>query len=371
VLNTFLKELLDSSKCICKRCLLPGTPERNAVEELMNIAGDADFNSAVGKLDHVMGLLEEGARHSAEKIKNLNIERLDVARKISDQEEELESIHQLISGKNDDEAKDLESKRNELMLKRDSHNAEIGRVEGKIEACEEEIGRLTQRIRQMDEQNESADLAQRRVSAVEDCANILQQILHAETEDLRPLLNDEISKHFRKIMDRDFWPELAEDFTLRVRKRIAGVEGEAKDTEIDAALSTGQRTVTSLVFIASLVALANRRSEIPTIVRGLSGSAYPIAIDSPFGSLSMFRRDVARYIPELAPQVFLLVSPTQYDGDVNEALESVGRVGRRYYLKFTGPTIPDRAHPDLIVGGQKIQQYYTSQDEEFTEICEL
>lgn len=371
VLNSFLNDLLQSKICICTRCLEPGTPERAAVESLMEIAGDADFNNAVGALDHAIGVLEEGARKTETQIRDLNIERLELAREISEREEQLEVIHLQISGKNDDEAKDLEARRSKLLLDRDSQNAELGRTEGRIEVCQEEINRLGTQIRQMEEKDASADLAQRRVSAVEDCAAILQRILDAETEDLRPLLNDEISKHFRKIMDRDFWPELADDFTLRVRKRVAGALVDSEGAEIDAALSTGQRTVTSLVFIASLVALANRRSEIPTIVRGLSGSAYPIAIDSPFGSLSMFRKDVARYIPELAPQVLLLVSPTQYDGDVDDALESVGRVGKRYFLTFTGPTIPNRANPDLVVGGQKIQQYFPSNDEEFTQICEL
>jgi DNA sulfur modification protein DndD len=371
VLNTFLDDLLNSEVCICKRDLAPGTPHRHAVEELKTIAGDADFNNAVGALDHAIGVLMEGARKTEEQIRDLNIERLELARQISEREEQIEEIHQLISGKNDDEAQDLEARRTKLLLDRDSYNAELGRTEGRIEDCQAEIARLGDQMRQIEEKDASADLAQRRVTAVEDCAAILKRILDAETEDLRPLLNEEISKHFRKIMDRDFWPELADDFTLRIRKRVAGAIVDGEDSEIDAALSTGQRTVTSLVFIASLVALANRRSEIPTIVRGLSGSAYPIAIDSPFGSLSMFRKDVARYVPELAPQVLLLVSPTQYDGDVDEALESVGRVGKRYYLTFTGPTIPDRANPELVVGGQKIQQYFPSTDEEFTQICEL
>lgn len=371
VLNSFLHDLLESETCICTRCLAPGTPERRAVENLMEIAGDADFNNAVGALDHAIGVLEEGSRKTEERIRELNIERLELAREISNREEQIEEIHQQISGKQDDEVKDLESRRSKLLLDRDSQNAELGRTQGKIETLQEELKRLDEAIRQMKEKDASADLAQRRVTAVEDCVRVLQKILNAETEDLRPMLNEEISKHFRKIMDRDFWPELAKDFSLQIRKRVAGANTENGEGEIDAALSTGQRTVTSLVFIASLVALANRRSEIPTILRGLSGSAYPIAIDSPFGSLSMFRKDVARYIPELAPQVLLLVSPTQYDGDVDEALRSVGRVGKRYYLTFTGPTMPDRANPELVIGGRKFQQYFPSNEEEYTRICEL
>jgi DNA sulfur modification protein DndD len=128
--------------------------------------------------------------------------------------------------------------------------------------------------------------------------------------------------------------------------------------------------VTSLVFIASLLALARRRSEIPTILKGLSGNEYPLVTDSPFGQLSIFRAGVAKWVPNLAPQVVLLVSPKQFDGDVAEALRETGRIGKRYYLTYHGPTMPERAQPQLVIDGQPIQQYFQS-TEEFTQIVEV
>jgi DNA sulfur modification protein DndD len=184
------------------------------------------------------------------------------------------------------------------------------------------------------------------------------------------LLNKEIDSHFRKIMTKDYWAELTEDYTLRIRKHVGGGE-DVDPIKIDVALGTGERTVTSLVFIASLVSLAKQRSEIPTILRDLAGSAYPLVIDSPFGSLSIFRRGVARYIPELAPQVLLLVSPEQYNGQVETALNESGRVGKRYYLTYHGPTMPQRANPELVINKQLIQQYFPNNNEEFTIIQEL
>lgn len=158
---------------------------------------------------------------------------------------------------------------------------------------------------------------------------------------------------------------------MRIRKRVPGREEGEEVAEIDVALSTGQRQVTSLVFIASLLALARKRSEIPTILRGLSGNEYPLVTDSPFGSLSIFRWGVAKWVPDLAPQVVLLVSPKQFDGDVAEdPARETGRVGRRYYLAYHGPSIPERAQPELVVDGVTVQQYFESQ-EEFTEVKEL
>ncbi len=369
VLNTFLQELIDNGTCICKRHLGVGTPEREAVEGLLTIAGDQDFNNAVGALDHAIGLIEGVANQTQTQLRQLNTERLELLRDIRERDEEIEEIHQLLGGKDDEEVQQLEEKRKTLQLDRDAQNSTLGRIDGQIEATKEAIAGLENQIRQIADKEEAAAKAQRRVDAVEDCTDILESILKAETEDLRPLLNDEIDSHFRKIMAKDYWAELTENYTLRIRKRITGGDGD--ETEIDAALSTGERTVTSLVFIASLVALAKRRSEIPTILRDLAGSAYPVAIDSPFGSLSIFRDGVARNIPELAPQVLLLVSPEQYNGQVERALNETGRVGKRYYLAYHGPAMPERSNPELVVNGLAIQQYFPDKNEEYTTIKEL
>lgn len=371
VLNTFLQEILECGKCICQRDLIKNSPEYEAVEKLLTIAGDQDFNNAVGSLDHVIGHLETMIAQSSEKFDQLKKERLEVITEIRNIGEEIEEIHQKIGSKKDEEVQQLEEKRKKILLDIESNQADRGRTDTKIDDTKEQAESLRKKIRQIEDREEAAAVAQRRVDAVEDCADLLSKILEAETQSLRPMLNNKINEFFRKIMTKDYWAELTEDYTLRIRKKVAGTSTDSNGSEIDAALSTGERTVTSLVFIASLVALAKERSEIPTILKGLSGSEYPVAIDSPFGSLSIFRRDVARYIPELAPQVLLFVSPEQYDGQVEEALAESKRVGKRYYLAYHGPTMPDRANPELVIHGKEIQQYFPTDTEEFTEVREL
>lgn len=62
------------------------------------------------------------------------------------------------------------------------------------------------------------------------------------------------------------------------------------------------------------------------------------------------------------------MSPEQYNGQVETALNESGRVGKRYYLTYHGPTMPQRANPELVINGQVIQQYFPCNNEEFTEI---
>lgn len=371
VLNTFLNELLESGKCICQRGLPVDSPEHEAVEQLLTIAGDQDFNNAVGALDNTLGHIEAISSQASSSLDELKKERLKMIFDISEREEDIEKIHQELGAKKDEEVQSLENKRKSLSLENDSLHKELGRIETEIAKAIEDAESLKTQIRQIEDKEEAAALAQRRVNAVEDCIKILADILEAEIRTIRPMLNDEINKLFRKIMTKDYWAELTDDYTLKIRKKIAGKLSDLNGQEIDAALSTGERTVTSLVFIASLVALAKKRSEIPTILKGLSGSVYPVAIDSPFGSLSIFRRGVASYIPEMAPQVMLLVSPEQYNGQVEDALAESQRIGKRYYLAYHGPTMPDQASPELEVHGEKIQQYFPSLTEEYTEIREL
>jgi DNA sulfur modification protein DndD len=150
---------------------------------------------------------------------------------------------------------------------------------------------------------------------------------------------------------------------------LEGTKGS--QLEVDVALSTGQRQVTSLVFIASLVSLARRRAEIPTILKGLSGSEYPMVMDSPFGQLSLqFREGVAKWIPGLAPQVVIFASSTQYEGPVAEVLRKARRVGKRYYLCYHGPKLAVNARSELALEGKLLEQYVEAK-EEHTEIREV
>jgi DNA sulfur modification protein DndD len=370
VIDTFLQELLDSGLCICERHLPAGSPEFEAVKQRLSVAPNQEFNNAVSALDHAIGLLEGVSVQTREQIQQLNGERLALSTEIRNLDEEIAEIHQILGGKKDEEVQALEEARKVQLLKRDEQTAKLGALGRDFETVKETIVSLSSQIDAIRDQEEVAARAQRRVDAVAECTRVLEEILKAETEELRPILNEEIASHFGKIIDREYWAELTPNYTLRIRKRLGGSEDGDDVAEIDVALSTGQRQVTSLVFIASLLALARRRSEIPTILKGLSGNEYPLVTDSPFGQLSIFRWGVARWVPDLAPQVILFVSPKQFDGDVAEALRETGRIGKQYYLAYHGPSLSDRATPEMMIDGQPVKQYFRS-EEERTEIREV
>ncbi len=373
VLNSFLNELLESHRCICKRHLDDGSAERKAVEELMHYAGDQQFNNAVGALDNALGRIEEGAEHTRRSLQAINGERLKISDDLKAVREELAQISHKITGKDDEEAHKLEETRVKLSLKQRELLAEQVKNDLKLEEFQKRREGLRKEIQDIIDSEADAQKAQRRLSAVEESSNLLQRILDIETKELRPVLNQDIDEHFRKIIGVGYWAELSDDFKLKIMKRldVSDADSDAvKSLETEVALSQGQRQVTSLVFIASLVALARRRSEIPTIIKGLTGSEYPMVMDSPFGQLSQFRPGVARWIPELAPQVIIFVSSSQFEGDVATELKKSKRIGKRYYLAYHGPNIQPDAKRELEIGKNSVTVYFEEKDE-FTEICEL
>ena len=370
VIDSFLQELLDEGSCICERCLEPGSDEYKAVKKKLTDAPDQAFNNAVSSLDHAIGILEGVEESTRENLQQLTKERAELTTRIRNIEGDLEDIHQKVGRKDDEKVKELEESRRGKSLKRDELTSRCGSLKKEIQIAAKAMAKLQSQISKMEDLEDKAAQAQRRVDAVEECSRVVSELLQAETEELRPLLNKEISEHFSKIIDRDYRAELSEDFDLRIRSWIGDEDDER--IEQDVALSTGQRQVKLLVFIASLLALAKRRSEIPTILKGTAGSEYPLVTDAPFGNISVFREGISRWVPNLAPQVTILLTPSQYDGDVEKALRETGRVAKRYYLAYNGPenTLRQGANAYLTVEGKEYQQYFKA-DEEFTEIKEL
>ncbi len=368
VLNTFLQELLESGNCICKRCLEPGSEHRKAVENLLTIAGDQEFNNAVGALDHALGLIDGVSSKTRENLQVLNAERLELSTQIRRVEEELEEIHQKLGAKNDNQVQELEEARRNHLLKRDALQKELGRLGEKEEALKARAAEIKKAVDAIVESEEQARLAQRRMDAVDDCIKTLEDLLAAEIAELRPELNKEINRHFKDVIDKDYWCELSEDFKLRARKQvISGSSAEATDV----AANTALRQSLSLAFVGSLVSMAAKRAEIPTILRGLSGAVYPVVMDSPFGSLDLsYREGVAKMLPALANQVVAFVSSSQYNGPVEQVFSKGGLVGKRYYLVYHGPKLPAEARQQLKIEGENVQLYQQSA-EEFTVIKEI
>jgi DNA sulfur modification protein DndD len=367
-MNDFIHDLLKAEECICGTCLPKDSDIWKKVEEQLTKAGDPEFNRAVGDLDKAIGVIEGSIHRTRESIMRLVGERTDLIERISHIREDLEEIKEALGSKDDEEVHKLEAQREKEELRRHDLLREEGSLAKEIETADVELKGLSAEIQAKQQKGEEGKKAQRRLQRLEETVSLLEEILRIESEDLRNELGKEVERIFRKISLHDYRLDLTDDFTLRLSKSVPGSSGLV---QVDVATSTGQRQVMSLVFIASLVALAQRRNEIPTILKDLHGGDYPLVMDSPFGQLGdEFRAAIAKHVPSLAPQTIVLVSTSQYKGDVEQELGESARVGKRYILRYHAPTKREDAKESITLGGKKTI-IFKKDETEHTQIQEV
>jgi DNA sulfur modification protein DndD len=98
-------------------------------------------------------------------------------------------------------------------------------------------------------------------------------------------------------------------------------------------------------FIGSIIERVRQWSQKHSLI-GLDSSSFPIVMDSPFGTLDEhYRRQIARLIPMLADQLVVLVTKTQWRGEVESEMEPY--IGREYVLVFNSAKL--ECQPESIV----------------------
>jgi DNA sulfur modification protein DndD len=135
------------------------------------------------------------------------------------------------------------------------------------------------------------------------------------------------------------------------------------------AASTGENQILSLSFIGGIIDRVREWSE-NKMLMGLDSSTFPVVMDSPFGSLDgIYRRQIARIIPKLANQLIVLVTKTQWRGEV--AQEMADYIGREYVLAYNSPKL-DCEEDAIEIRGDRYPLVRQSPNEfEYTEIIEV
>ena len=141
----------------------------------------------------------------------------------------------------------------------------------------------------------------------------------------RNSLEQKVGEIFSSISFTPYIPRLSDNYELTLIEETSGIAAPV-------AASTGENQVLSLSFIGAIIDRVREWSERNTLI-GLDSSTFPIVMDSPFGSLDeTYRRQTARAIPQLANQLIILVSKTQWRGEVAETISD--RIGREYVLTY-------------------------------------
>jgi DNA sulfur modification protein DndD len=333
----FVDDLLDMEECICGRPLEPGSDAYHSVSGWRQRAGSSNLEEVAmniaGRLSE-MGESEEALYDDIEDHLDRRQSHTDRKQEINERLDEISS--QLADEDTEDIAK-LEQRRNTLNDELTQYDQEIGRLKGDIDDLEEEIEELQDDIDDAKEENKKADLARRRAQTAAYLRDRIESLFSQYQDEVRQNVNGRVNDIFTDIIEPDYYAQITEDYKLKILKNVDGQKG------VEVAKSTGERQVASLSFIATLVSLAKERYESDEDATYFTGGIYPMIMDSPFGSLDpTYQQKVSRMLPEMAHQVTVMVTQSQWSEEVAGEMEKVA--GKHYHLEYYDSDDPGVAH---------------------------
>ncbi len=328
VKQEFIQQLLDRQSCICGSTLIPETNTYNNVKswlkkvELKNIEESAiRLETQVTKIEfQTSDFWQQLDQQQAE----INHQYLEINRL----EAEINSANKQLKTYPNRDIQQLQQQIEQIEAEIKNLILEQGVNQQQQSDRAEQLHQLIKQITQHKLTENKQQIAQRRISAAQESIIRLNEVRTLLEKQFRLALEQKVQEIFSFISFTPYTPKLSNNYELTLVQNIAGVE-------VPVAASTGENQILSLSFIGGIIDRVRQWSQQNTLV-GYDSSTFPIVMDSPFGSLDqIYRQQVAKAIPELANQLIILATKTQWRGEVQT--ETKSRIGQEYVLTYYSP----------------------------------
>jgi len=361
----FVRDLLKQKKCICGTELHQNSIHRKKLEEWLERAGLAVVEERLLKLGGRVSILGTTQVHDFYKDVNDSLDRQAKYRaRLSDIENELDTIHKKLGKSPEIEIRSIEARQKQAERNISDYQIQLGGIRRDIERNISETNGFNKELEKRKEKKYESDLAKRRMQVARDAQSILKEMrLSMELTNIREIDN-KLKNRFKSMAPHlPYIPTLTENLSIELYEEAGG-------ESLPVAPSQGESQLISFAFLATIIENAREWQKKQDSIQFLDSSKYPIVMDSPFGSLDPFyRTQVSGHLPNLADQVILLVTLTQWRGEVEENLSS--KIGKQYVLQYHSPekNIPDEV---INIGDKSYPLISKSSNKyEYTEIVEV
>ena len=327
--GTFIDDLLHDAKCICGAELPEGSQARTALEEYRDQATGEDLEVAFTEVVSNLRAMPRERNRLYDHLSTWSTKESEYNRRLKAIAEGLDEISSSLGSSDIEDVKRLEERRNELTQRQADERVKISKARGAIETLSDELAKVKKEIEKVQSKSEKEDLARQKLEFAEACKSLVDNLHEALAEETRHHLSTKVNDTFQSILRKDFYAEIDRDYTLRIYKDVPGVGKQPVSEK-----STGENQVISLSFIASLVNLAKERNKAKATF--FKGGVYPLIMDSPFGALDReYREKIAQHIPDLADQVIIFASNSQWSKEVDDKCRPF--IGKEYSLIYHAP----------------------------------
>ena len=325
----FIDDRVEMGVCICGAEISEGSAAFHHLMSIRQSAGNNEIESAYTGVSAVLKsadatIVRFKDEYASEAVslseQNIRLDQLQV--RIDEISAQLTHIDDVVIAKLELSHKEFESQRDDAIAERGSANNSIQQLQREVEGKK----LLLTRLEELESDQSSARSGMRKV---EQMLSTVDKLRGALTNQVRRDLSQRVDTTFQSIIRKPVNAVIDDDYCLQIMKTSS-----AGETYIVSEQSTGERQVTSLSFIASIIALAKEKHSQKKLF--FQGGLYPLVMDSPFGALDDdYREKVAAKVSELAEQVIIFVSNSQWNGKVKQAC--LPKVGKSYQLVYHSP----------------------------------
>lgn len=361
----FVEDLLEKQRCICNRSLsLTEAPDAlRAVEDWKMKAGLADVEETAIRMSGEVKQIEQGVPEFWRLLDQYEVKRSSDRQEISRIELELDEISEKLRNSPKEEVALLEKKLIDLDGRINVLLGELADKKHENQHLESILNELNKNLDTFRVNEERQILAQRRRAATFEALARIRESCNLFEISFRLKLIQKIRELFGKISFKPFTPDFIDKYSLGLIESAGGASQRVPAGQ-------GESQILSLCFIGAMIAIAREHHAQKERLPGPDSSSYPLVMDSPFGSLGpTYRRQVADHISILADQVVVLVTNTQWRGEVEQSLSE--RVGKAYLFKYFTPK--EEFEKEVIdFRGHNYELISTSPNAfEYTEIVEV
>lgn len=358
----FVGDLLNQQCCICGTQLIAGTHPHQQVSAWMDKAGIADIEETAIRMS---AQVEEIDKQVPEFWEDVDRQQTNIAQgriELSQLETQLDDINKRLRNYPDEDIQQLQRRLDETDERIRDLTLEKGANQQKIERLKTDVERQVKQIVKYKMNETKQALAQRRIAATQDAIERLTEVRTRLENQFRSSLEKRVQEIFTSISFTPYLPKLTEKYELMLVENTAG-------QETIVAASTGENQILSLSFIGGIIDRVREWIQ-DNALMGPDSSTFPMVMDSPFGSLDeIYRRQIAKTLPRLANQLLVLVTKTQWRGEVEREMASY--IGKEYVLTYNSPK-PDCEEDAIELGGIRYPLVKRSPNEfEYTEIVEV
>lgn len=358
----FVQQLLDRQRCICGAELSEGNPARQLVRSWMDKAGMADIEETAIRMSTQVEAIDKQVPDFWQEMDRQQKAVEGFRTELSSIETQLDEIKDKLRSYPDENIQELQKRLDEIERKMSELDRESGSNQTQIDSLQGAIERLNKQLEKQKTNEEKQELAKKRVFATQDAIDRITEVRSRLENQFRAQLEQRVQEIFSEISFTPYLPKLSDKYELTLIENTSGFE-------VPVAASTGENQILSLSFIGGIIDGVREWSKKNTLM-GPDSSTFPIVMDSPFGSLDeIYRRQIAKILPQLANQLVVLVTKTQWRGEVAEEMKPY--IGKEYVLVYNSPK-PDCEEDWIELKGMRYPLVKFSPNEfEYTEVMEV